>query len=347
MKLKRLGEFGAIGRIAGLCKPPGREVRAGIGDDTAAFSHGPGLVLAGTDMMVEGVHFDLEYTGWRDTGYRALTSNMSDIAAMGGRPRYYLVSVALRGDEDERALEELYYGFEEAAGQHGVRLIGGDTTGPPGPRVVSVTILGDAGPKGVIRRGGARPGDIICVTGALGDSAAGLSLLKSGTLGRRPGTAKSYGGGTGGCTAEDVQYLVSRHLRPTARVEAGFGLGASGLVSSMIDISDGFSSDLGHILAESGFGARIEEGRIPVSGHLARCFGTRKAIGFALDGGEDYELIFTARPRYARRLAGICERAGTLLGMTGEITKNKGAYLVTGKGSLRELRPGGYEHFRR
>jgi len=347
MKIKRLGEFGAIGRIAGLCRPPGREVRAGIGDDTAAFSHGPGLVLAGADMMVEGVHFDLEYTAWRDVGYRALASNMSDIAAMGGRPRYYMVSVALRGEEDESALMELYTGFEEAAGPHGMRLIGGDTTGTPGPRVVSVTILGDAGPKGVIRRGGARPGDMVFVTGTLGDSAAGLRLLKSGDLGRRPGAGKRSAKGAGGCTAGDMQHLVSRHLRPTARVKAGLGLGASGLVSSMIDISDGFSSDLGHILAESGVGARIEEDGIPVSGHLARCFGTRGALGFALDGGEDYELIFTARPRAAKRLAEICERAGAVIGITGVITKERGAYLVTGKGSLRELRPGGYEHFRR
>jgi thiamine-monophosphate kinase len=347
MKLKRLGEFGAIGRIARLCAPPGRDVKAGIGEDAAAFSHGAGLTLAGADMMVEGVHFDLNFTSWRDIGYKALASNLSDIAAMGGLPRYYLVSVALRGDEDERSLIELYSGFEEAAGPHGVRLIGGDTTGTPGPSVVSVTVLGEAGPKGPIRRSGARPGDLVLITGTLGDSAAGLELLRTGAVTKGHGTGKSAKEGGNRRHAKDAVYLISRHVRPEARVKVAYKLGASGLISSMIDVSDGFSSDLGHILAESGVGARVKDSGLPLSEQLVRCFGARRALGFALDGGEDYELIFTARPRSLKRLADICAGVGVGLAVAGEITKAKGAYLVAGKGSLKEIRPGGYEHFRK
>lgn len=361
MRLKRLGEFGAIERIKSLCGHPGRGVRVGIGDDAAAFLPGPGVALASADMMVEGVHFDLRLASWRELGYKALASNMSDIAAMGGRPRYYLVSAAFRGDEDTRCLEELYAGFEQAAEPHGVRLIGGDTTATPGPRVVAVTILGEAGPKGPVKRSGARPGDDIYVTGTLGDSAGGLELLRTGAraitpphLSPSPPVGEGCPKGRAGVKAGrrvtgagegDEEYLIARHLMPEARVKAGMLLG--GAVTSMIDISDGLSSDLGHIIRASSVGARLHADKIPLSGELVRCVGAKRALGLALHGGEDYELLFTAGPRARKKIAGLRGAVGAGVSIVGEITRDKGAYLVAGTGSLKELRPGGYEHFRK
>ncbi len=336
MRLKGLGEFGAIARIKSLCREPGRGVRVGIGDDAAAIKPGPGLMLVSADMMVEGVHFEPGLASWSELGYKALASNMSDIAAMGGRPRYYLVSAAFTGGEDARCLEELYAGLEQAAGPYGVRLIGGDTTSTPGPRVVSVTILGEAGPEGPVLRSGARPGDDVYVTGTLGDSAAGLELLKAGGRGR--------GTGVRGRRA-DEEYLIYRHIMPSARVEAGMLL--AGLATSMIDVSDGLSSDLGHIMQASSVGARVHSDRLPVSGELLRYAGAKRARSFALHGGEDYELLFTAGSRSRKKIAAIGETLGAGISIIGKITKEKGAYLVSGKGALKELRAGGYEHFRR
>lgn len=339
MRIGRLGEFGAVELVKSLCNKPGREVRVGIGDDAASFVPGAGQILASADMMVEGVHFDLGYTGYGDLGYKALASNLSDIAAMGGTPRYYMVSVALTGREDAKDLEALYIGMEEAAAPHGVRLIGGDTVGSPGPVVVSVTILGEAGPKGPVRRSTAKPGDNIYVTGTLGDSAAGLELLKKASGGRGQGAKPADSG--------HVSYLVSRHLRPTARVEAGMLIGRAGLATSMIDISDGFSSDLGHILEESGAGAEVEEARMPVSDALVSLYGRKKAVSLALAGGEDYELVFTARPGHEKRVAAIFDNIGAEITVVGRTTGQKGAYLLSAGGARKPLVPRGYEHFRK
>ncbi|HEX9860290.1 MAG TPA: thiamine-phosphate kinase [Nitrospirota bacterium] len=350
MRIGRLGEFGAVELVKSLCNMPGREVRVGIGDDAASFVPGKGQILASADMMVEGVHFDLGYAGFADLGYKALASNLSDIAAMGGTPRYCMVSVALTGREDVKDIEALYLGMEEAAAPHGVRLIGGDTVGSPGPVVVSVTILGEAGPKGPVRRSTAKPGDDIYVTGTLGDSAAGLALLQAGRWGKVAGKGGAAGGrGQGGKSADSgyASYLVSRHLRPRARVEAGMLLGAAGFATSMIDVSDGFSSDLGHILEGSGAGAEVEEARLPVSDALVSVYGRKKAVSLALSGGEDYELVFTARPGHGKRVAAIFDNTGAGITVVGRITGQKGAYLLSAGGARKPLLPRGYEHFRK
>lgn len=346
MRLDRLGEFGAIDLIKSVCAKPGPEVRAGIGDDAASFVPGPGQTLVSTDMLVEGVHFDLSYTGFEDLGHRSLAANLSDIAAMGGTPLYYLASLALTGGEGSDGLTELYRGFESAAMPHGVRAIGGDTCRSTGPVVISVTIIGEAGPKGPVLRSTARPGDDIYVTGTLGDSAAGLVILRA-----RPGGKWTEAGGQGGHgnAASDAHaaYLVSRHLRPSARVTAGMLLGGSGLASAMIDVSDGFSSDLGHILDESGVGAVIDRENLPVSGVLSGLLGRSKAVRSALHGGEDYELIFTARPGARKKVAALLKDAGTAVSLVGKVTLQKGAYLLSRKGAVSALRPRGYEHFRK
>lgn len=359
MRLDRLGEFGAIDLIKSVCAKPGPEVRAGIGDDAASFVPGPGQTLVSTDMLVEGVHFDLAYTGFTDLGYRSLAANLSDIAAMGGTPRYYLVSLALTGGEGTKGLTELYRGFESAAGPYGVRAIGGDTCRTTGPAVISVTIIGEAGPKGPVLRSTARPGDDIYVTGTLGDSAAGLAILRAGKgasgaavsggakRGRYDEVSPAKGAAAKAVAGDHAAYLVSRHLRPSARVIAGTLLGGSGLASAMIDVSDGFSSDLGHILDDSGVGAVIDRENLPVSDALSGFLGRSKAARSALHGGEDYELIFTARPGAHKKVAALFEDAGTMVSLVGRVTVQKGAYLRSRKGAVKALMPRGYEHFRK
>jgi len=338
MRLDEAGEFTAITRLSRVCASPGRAVRVGIGDDAAAFRPTPGaLTLVTADSLVEGVHFDLAWTSWSDLGYKSLAASLSDIAAMGGVPRFYLVSLALPGDVKVEDVEDLYRGMEALGTRHGVRLIGGDTCASPGPAVISVTVLGEVGPMGVVRRKGARPGDHIYVTGTLGDSSAGLSLLR---------TAQARRGATG-ANGQDgaVAFLKGRHLRPTPRLKAGRLL--SGIATSMIDISDGFSSDLGHILEQSRVGAEVRGGALPLSKEMAAVFGGDEAALFALHGGEDYELLFTARPAAKDTLKALARRAGTRFTLVGAITDGAGAELVAGDGLSYRLGSGGYEHFRK
>ncbi len=344
MKLSRVGELAAILKIKALCRRPGREVVAGIGDDAAAYRAGAGLItLATSDMLVEGVHFDLSYATCAELGFKALAVNISDIAAMGGRPRYYLVSVALRPDFRVEDLEMLYKGMESVAGSFGVYAIGGDTCGTSGPLVISITVLGEAGKDNVVRRSGARPGHDIYVTGSLGDSAGGLELLKSGAGRPKPGAS----GRKGSAAAKDAAaYLISRHLMPEPRVKAGRMFAEAGLAASMIDISDGLSSDLGHILDESGVGAEVEADRLPISSRLLDVFGRKQAPGLALHGGEDYELLFTARKTDRDKIKDCARRLRTAVTLVGKVTRGKGAFLVSGDGGKEILNPKGYEHFR-
>jgi thiamine-monophosphate kinase len=334
MRLSKLGEFGAIERIKGICRPAGRGVVVGIGDDAAVLKvpHG-GMTLVSTDMLVEGVHFDLSYTPMGALGFKALTVNVSDIAAMGGRTRYYLTSIALSPDFKTEDLDSLYKGMEEAAGRFGSRMVGGDTCASTGPMVICVTVLGE--PAGVkpVRRSGARPGDDIYVSGTLGESAGGLLLLKAGAGGgkqRDKGVDKS------------AARLMERHLMPVPRAELGAELGRAGLATSMIDISDGFSSDLMHILQTSGVGAEVEGARLPVSRGLEGVFGRKKAAALALHGGEDYELLFTAGRLKRKAIEGMggCVRVG-------RVTEGGGAWLIGEDGRRVSITPKGYEHFRK
>ncbi|MBI5189493.1 MAG: thiamine-phosphate kinase [Nitrospirae bacterium] len=363
MKLSRLGEFGTIARIAARSRGPGEEVTVGIGDDAAAYMPGPGMSsLVAADMMVEGVHFDLGWTGYRELGRKALAVNLSDIAAMGGRPLYYLVSLGLPADMDSAGLDELYRGMEESAAPHGVRLIGGDTCSSA-ILVISVTIIGEAVPGKMITRTGACPGDDIYVTGTLGDSAGGLEILKAGARGEGLGASElpgvNVGAGLRARPSENIgagmAYLINRHIDPSPRVEAGMLLARSGLVTAMIDVSDGLSSDLGHILgigkmerASGGkLGAVIYDKVIPLSGELVGVYGRGKAVRLALHGGEDYELLFTARPGGGDALAGLQDMAGIAINKIGSVADGGGLLLETAGGKRRALRPRGYEHFAR
>jgi thiamine-monophosphate kinase len=333
MKLSRIGEFGAIEKIAKAAKTAGGSgdfLKTGIGDDAAVFKVKAGYeCLVSTDLLIEGIHFDPSYTRPKDLGYKALAANLSDIAAMGGEPLFYFVSIAAPGEMDFRDFKRIFAGMEEAA--LGARLAGGDTCNTPGPLFISVCVIGQAEKGRAVKRSGARPGDGIWVTGTLGDSAAGLEILKAGATGRHPSVEK---------------FLISRHLRPEARVQAGRLLGKSGMAFSMIDISDGLSSDLRHITEASGVGAVIFEEKLPISRELAAYAGRERAIKLSLSGGEDYELLFTVRGSEAeRRLSRLGDRAGVTFTKIGEVLKGDRAYLELEDGTRKALKPEGYEHF--
>ena len=289
-------------------------------------------------MLVEDVDFRLG-RGWispRDLGHRALAVSLSDVAAMGARPRFCLLSVGVpRGRWRGSFLEEFYAGVRSLAEAHGVLIIGGDTSRTPERVVVDSIVLGEVRSGRAVLRSGAREGDQIFVTGSLGGAAAGLKTLESGAV-RKSKTlrqAKTLG-------------LVARQLRPTPRVEWGAMLGELRLASAMIDLSDGLSSDLAHVCRESLVGARVDAASLPLDPLLAPAgIAHGEALALALDGGEDFELLFTVSARDARRLPD--ELGGVRVTRIGEVTRERGKVRLVRDGRARLLRPGGFEHFAR
>jgi thiamine-monophosphate kinase len=317
----------------------------GIGDDAAVFRQRAGFdTVVTTDLLVEGVDFRLE-RGWatpRDLGHKALAVSLSDVAAMGARPRFCLLSVGVpavrwRG----RFPEEFYSGLRSLARLYGVEIIGGDTSRTVGGVVIDSIVIGEVRRGRALMRGGARPGDQIFVTGTLGAAAAGLKILES-----RVVTTPQSGSTSVAAMTRVERVLVRRQLRPTPRVEWGVLLGEKRLATAMIDLSDGLSSDLAHVCRESGVGARVEAERLPVEPRLKSAgFDEDKALALALDGGEDFELLFTARPRAASRLPR--EVGGVPVTRVGEVTGEHGKVRLVRGGRGRLLRPGGFEHFTR
>ncbi|HEX7317000.1 MAG TPA: thiamine-phosphate kinase [Pyrinomonadaceae bacterium] len=335
------GEFDFIERVrrhelARFTKEKHSSLVKGIGDDAAVLRPRAGFDLVITaDMLVEGVDFRLG-GGWasaRDLGHKALAVSLSDAAAMGARPRFCLLSVGVtRARWRGRFMDEFYEGVRELAERFGVRIIGGDTSRTTEGVVVDSVVLGEVRRGRALTRGGARAGDQIFVTGALGGAAGGLKLLESGRA------RTSRGRGASG--------LVRRQRRPEPRVEWGALLSEKGLATALIDLSDGLSSDLAHVCRESGVGARVEAASLPLDPLLAQAgVGADEALKLALDGGEDFELLFTADPRRAARLPR--EVGGVPVTRVGEVTGERGKVRLVRDGKARLLRPGGFEHFAR
>jgi len=334
MKLSELGEFGLINRIRGHQGGGGggRLVR-GMGDDTAVLRGGTDvLTLLTTDMLVEGIHFDLDYIPPAELGGKALAVNVSDIAAMGGTPRWSLLSLGLPADMEVDILDDFYKGMTAAGSRFGVSLVGGDTVTSPGGMVISVALYGEAGLEDVIYRNGASPGDRLFVTGTLGDSASGLELLKKGL--RRSGC----------CSFESA--LIERHLAPEPRLKESALVVSEKLASAMIDVSDGLLQDLGHICRESGVGARVWAEKVPLSEAFTETRGKHGLDDMLpLTGGEDYELLF-AVPEGKMGLLDSCRHLfGSGLSEIGEVCEGSEVSVFDGEGLPLSFAEGGYDHF--
>jgi thiamine-monophosphate kinase len=330
LTVAEIGEQAVIERITRRLEMPAW-VEVGPGDDAAVVKTPRGLreVLT-TDALVEGVHFDQAFAPPDAIGHRALAVNLSDLAAMGAEPRAVLLSLALPGSMRLGALDALLDGFLRQAQVHRAALVGGNITRTPGPLVINVTAIGTVRPRRALTRGGARPGDEIYVTGMVGDAATGLAMLRHAAA---------------DTTAESA--CITRYLRPEARVRAGLQLSHHGAASSCVDLSDGLADGLRQLALASGVGIDVETASLPISDE-ARAWhaaaGT-DAAATAFGGGDDYELLFTVRPRHRGRLRGARRRIGDLpITRIGVVTRGPELVVRDASGS-REL-PRGFEHFR-
>ncbi len=327
MKVRELGEFALIDRLAEMAAR-GHQGRllVGIGDDAAAWRSDASVQLATTDALVEDVHFTLTTTSWEDLGWKSLAANLSDIAAMGGRPEHVLVSLALPGDTEVDDVVAFYRGMIELADEHDVAIAGGDTVSA-GKVFINITVLGSAADPGgrILTRTAAVAGDRVAVTGALGAAAGGVEMLLGGL---------SF--------APEVDAELRRACnRPRPRVAEGRLLVEHG-VAAAIDVSDGLIADLNHICRASRVGARVEVDRVPVAAAVTAAFGGR-ATGLALSGGEDYELLFTAD---AARVERVRDAAACPVTVIGEITGGPGETVVVDcQGNPVELSRSGWDHF--
>jgi thiamine-monophosphate kinase len=318
-----------IQEFAGQARRVPPQVRLSIGDDAAAFQlrHGM-LALLSMDALVEGVHFDLNYFTPEDLGWKSLAVNLSDIAAMGGKPLCFATSIALPKQDNRSFIRKLYRGMMDLANRYGVVLVGGDTCASPREVFLDLVIIGEVKPADIVRRAGAQPGDSIFVSGELGGSAMGLELLKSRGRQRRA-----------------AHVLAKRHLRPVPRCELGQLLAQKHLVSAMIDLSDGLSTDLYRLCESSQVGAVIEASRIPIApipageqSHL-----DHEVLHYAVNGGEDYELLFTVPSSIKNRVPHFLGEIP--LREIGRITKEVGKSWIQVKGHIDRLYPGGFDHF--
>ncbi len=340
VSLGRLGERGLVRRIrrSAAANPAAPGVEVGIGDDTAVLAVPLGhKLLATTDLLIEDIHFRRTSAAPSDIGWKALAVNLSDIAAMGGIPRWALVALALPADADVEAVDAFYAGMAEAAAPHGVTVVGGDTAASPGGWTVNVTLLG-IHPGEPRLRSHAQVGDAVVVTGSLGLSAAGLHTLEIGLdRAREAGLAPARLG-----------EVTRAHLRPRARVAEGRWLGQAPGVHAMMDCSDGLATDLGHICRESGVGARVRLEHVPVAAaarEAAHALGA-DAREWAVSGGEDYELLLTCDPGEVDRLiAGLLEATGTPLTVIGRLEGTAGETIFVDTDGAPVMMRDGFEHF--
>src|SRR5262245_2081030 len=330
---ERLTEASLI-RAVRLRAAGGAGVQVGIGDDCAVLEPSPGArLIATTDLLLEDVHFRRRYAEPADIGWKSLAVNLSDVAAMGARPRWALVALACPTSTTLDEVEAFYAGALSLASEHGVAIVGGDTSSSPAGWLVNVTALGET-TRAPLLRSGARPGDVVAVTGGLGRSAAGLAVLERAAA-------------PSGIGAEALAEATAAHLRPRPRVAEGLWLAAASGVTAMMDLSDGLATDLARLAEESGAGARVEIERVPVAA-AARQVAERlggDALAWATGGGEDYELLVVCDPGAFERIHdGLSRATGTPLTRVGEMTPGAGVTFVDAAGRERVVARG-FEHF--
>jgi thiamine-monophosphate kinase len=333
MWIQEIGEFGLIGRLAGKLGRPDESVIVGIGDDAAVLKAPAGYdAVMTTDMLVEGVHFLPETIPWHPLGFKALAVSISDIAAMGGIPRHAVLSLAIPSHVPVESLETLYEGVAEASRAYDTLVVGGDIVKTDDRFVLSVTLLGYVESGRALLRSGAKPGDVVFVSGTVGGSAAGLTVLQ-GNDGKLPEAERAR--------------LAEFHQKPRPQVRLGRLLLESGACTSCNDISDGLASELNEIAQASGVGMEIEREHIPMDPaviSLARAL-QEDPLKYALFGGEDYQLVGTARADVFLALQSEAQRLGISLTPIGCVTAEPGVWLRGGGEERVRLEAKGYRHF--
>ncbi|WP_305150472.1 thiamine-phosphate kinase [uncultured Duncaniella sp.] len=334
MEISELGEFGLIDRLTAGLKPVNSSTVKGVGDDCAILRNRETDILVTTDLLLEGVHFDLTYVPLKHLGYKSAIVNFSDVYAMNGTPRQITVSLGISKRFTVEHIEELFAGIRLACEIYGVDLVGGDTTSSRQGLVISITCIGEAPADKVVSRSGAKDTDLICVSGDLGAAYMGLQLLereKIASAGQKDFIPKFEG----------KEYLIERQLKPEARRDIIEELAKAGIVpTAMMDVSDGLSSELLHICKQSNVGCRVYEDRIPIdyqTAIMAEELGMN-LVTAALNGGEDYELLFTVPLHYHEQIEKL---PGVKL--IGHITKaDLGCAMITRDGTEIPLRAQGW-----
>ena len=336
--VNELGEFGLIEHLTKDFKSKASSTIKGIGDDAAVIDNKKFQTVVSTDLLVEGIHFDLMYTPLKHLGYKSIVVNLSDVYAMNAIPRQVTVSIALSNRFSVEALEELYAGIKAACEKYKVDLIGGDTTSSPKGLLISVTAIGQGEKEKLTYRHTAKVGDLICITGNVGAAYLGLQLLEreKQVYLANPGVKPDL---------EEQNYLVGRTLKPEARHDMISMFAKNKLVpTAMIDISDGVSSELFHLCKASGVGAFIEESGVPIhpDAEMMAIKFNLDPITCALNGGEDYELLFTIAPEDLDKVKYLPD-----IYIAGEIVEaSEGIKIHTKGGNIHNLQAQGWRHFK-
>jgi thiamine-monophosphate kinase len=337
-EISNLGEFGLIDRISKKFNLQNASSIKGIGDDAAVIDAGEDYLLVSTDVLAESVHFDLAYTPLQHLGYKAVSVNVSDIAAMNGKAEQIVVSLAISNRFSVEAIDALYEGIRAACDHYQVDLVGGDTTSSRAGLMISITVIGRTKKDKVVYRNGAKPNDIICVTGDLGAAFMGLQVLEreKEVFQADPNMQP---------TLEKYEYIVGRQLRSMARTDIVFELEELGVKpTSMIDISDGLASELFHICKDSSVGVRIYEDKVPIDQltfNTAALEFKIDPITAALNGGEDYELLFTISQADFEKVKNHAD-----IHMIGYVhEKMDERVMITKQGNVVALQAQGWNHF--
>jgi thiamine-monophosphate kinase len=337
-EISQLGEFGLIERIRQKFSLQNPSSVLGIGDDAAVLDVGDVYQLISTDLLAENVHFDLAYTPLQHLGYKAVSVNVSDIAAMNGRAEQIVVSLALSNRFSIEAVDALYEGIRAACEHYKVDLVGGDTTASRSGLIISITVIGNVKKNKIAYRSGAKSGDIICVTGDLGSAFMGLQILEreKQVFLTDPGMQPAL---------DKYEYLVGRQLKPKARTDIVYELEELDVKpTSMIDVSDGLASELFHLGKESNVGVRVYEDKIPVDEltyNTAALEFKIDPITCALNGGEDYELLFTISQEDFEKVKNHDD-----IHMIGYIHEKPNEHtLITKQGNVVVLKAQGWDHF--
>ncbi|HMY84803.1 MAG: thiamine-phosphate kinase [Saprospiraceae bacterium] len=337
-EINTLGEFELINRLVSKFETVNQSTIRSVGDDGAVMDYGPDKqVVVSTDLLIENIHFDLMYSPLKHLGYKSVVVNLSDIYAMNATPEQITVSIAVSNRFSLESLEELYEGIHAACRHYNVDLVGGDTSSSNKGLIISVTAIGQGAKEDIVYRNTAQPGDLICVSGDLGGAFIGMQILEreKALYLDNPGIKPELA---------DYAYVVGRQLKPEARGDVIKTLKAAGIKpTAMIDVSDGLASEIIHICSQSNVGAVIQEAKVPIHSmteELAVKF-RMDPITCALNGGEDYELLFTIDPEDMDKIQFLDDVyiIGNIL------TEKDGIILETSGGNFHRLKAQGWQHF--